>query len=148
MHDKNLDRPQISNSGHSIHLSTGNIKTQCPITILFPHCSIWSNSKRKCMKNISVSKLMLICVYTDKHVCKYVRMDRWMDARTYVRNFVSIMSSCVCRSVCIYADLCTVFMYIWICEWEYKCIIYVRTHVYMFNMYTWLCTFLHIHLCV
>jgi len=54
------------------------------------------------MKIISVRILMPTTVYVEKHVYMYVRMDRWMDARIYVRNVLSIMNVCVCGGMCVY----------------------------------------------
>jgi len=68
------------------------------------------------MKIISISELVPISVYPDKHVCMcicmYLRMNRWMDARIYVRNFMCIMNVILSSYVCIHAELRTVFMYI------------------------------------
>jgi len=64
------------------------------------------------MKIISGSKLMPISDYTDKYVCTKVKMDRWMDARRNVRNFVFIVDACFEVRVCRYAEICKVFMYI------------------------------------
>jgi hypothetical protein len=90
------------------------------------------------------SKLMSVIVYTDKHVCKYIRLNRWMDARLYVRNFVCVMNACVWRYVCIYVEKRTVFMCIWLYVWECTCVI----NVCMFLMYICLCMFLHTHVCM
>jgi len=64
------------------------------------------------MKIISIRKMLPINVYTDKQVCMYVRMDRWMDAGIYLHIVVCIMIVCVRRYVCINAGVCTAFMYI------------------------------------
>ena len=65
---------------------------QCDINFLLTNCIILTNSQRKFMKIISISRLMPISVCTDKHVFSYmyVRMDRWMDASIYVPNIVCI----------------------------------------------------------
>ena len=55
---------------------------------------------------------MPISDYTDKYVCTKVKMDRWMDVRRNVRNFVCIMDACFEVRVCRYAEICKVFMYI------------------------------------
>jgi hypothetical protein len=63
-------------------------------------------------------------------------MDILIDACIYVRNIVCTINARVWRYVCIYAGLCTVFMYI--------CVIYVC----MLILNIWLCTFLHTNVCV
>ena len=64
------------------------------------------------MKIISVRILMPTTVYAEKHVYMYVRMDRWMDTRIYVRNVLCIMNVCVCGGMCVYVGIYTVIMYI------------------------------------
>jgi len=54
---------------------------------------------------------MSICVYADKQVCMYARMDRRMDARIHVRNVVCI--KCMFVEVCVICvGICTVILHI------------------------------------
>jgi hypothetical protein len=70
---------------------------------------------------------MLISVYTEKQVCMYFRMDRWMDARIYVRNFVCIINACVCVAVCVYmcGDMYGIYVHRNLCICVYMSDIFV-----------------------
>jgi len=73
------------------------------------------------MKIISRSKLMPICVYTDQQVCMYLRMNRWMDARIYIRNIGCNERMCV--EVCVYmcGDMYSIFAHMNLSVRVYMC---------------------------